>query len=291
MNSNEITFTGYGAYHVPTVTRPAKKEKGLFTCINHFKDKVVIIADGTSGIGRGLGEKLSRRGATVIFAGKRIHCAEEIAQNLQSSGYKAEATHLDVTDQTAVEQLVRTTFKRHGRLDYMFNNAATGSLSEAGDINLEHWQRVFDVNLWGVIYGTRAAYEVMITQGFGHIVNISSLVGLVPLPMLTSYSTTKHTLVGLSTLMGAEAVKYGVKVSVVCPGAIRTRGFEKAHCIKINREKALFVLLSLPMMDTITCTRAILRDVIRNKSIITVALAARVVPKRWAEFCVYRHEN
>jgi short-subunit dehydrogenase len=122
--------------------------------------------------------------------------------------------------------------------------------------------------------------------------------------MLTAYSTTKHTLIGLSTSLRAEAVKYGVKISVVCPGAIRTDEFEKAHCVKLNREKALSALLSLPMMDTVTCAHVILRGVIRNKRIITVTLTARLVwwlyrlsqtleifltskvlSKLWAEFC------
>lgn len=289
MKNNAITFSSFQAYHIPipTVIRPVKREKGFFfTFLNHFKNKVALIADGTSGIGRKLGEKLSRRGATVIFAGTRIHLAEEVVQNLQASGYNAETAYLDVTDRTAVDQLVRTTFEQHGRLDYMFNNAATGSLSETGDLNLEHWRQVFEVNLQGAIYGTKAAYKVMSTQGFGHIVNISSLVGLIPWPMLASYSTTQHTLVGLSSSVGAEAEKYGVKVSVVCPGTIRTRGFEKTHCMKNNCKKAVFLLLSLPLMDTVACARAILRDVIHNKRIIPVALAARVVPTRWAEFRV-----
>jgi short-subunit dehydrogenase len=87
---------------------------------------------------------------------------------------------------------------------------------------IEDWQHVINVNLLGVINGVQAAYETMIKQGFGHIVNTSSMAGLVPSPGTTSYVTTKHAIVGLSNNLRAEAAPLGVRVSVLCPGVIRT---------------------------------------------------------------------
>jgi short-subunit dehydrogenase len=107
----------------------------------------------------------------------------------------------------------------------MLNNAGIALGGEVRDMDLEHWRRILDVNLWGVIHGTTAAYQVMVKQGFGHIVNTASLGGLIPEPMATAYATTKHAVVGLSTSLRAEAAELRVKVSVVCPGFVQTRTF------------------------------------------------------------------
>jgi NAD(P)-dependent dehydrogenase (short-subunit alcohol dehydrogenase family) len=121
-----------------------------------------------------------------------------------------------------VQELVDETVRDYGRLDYMFNNAGIGMGGEVRDMDLEHWRRVLEVNLWGVTCGTSAAYEEMVRQGFGHIVNTASLAGLIPLPMVAAYCATKHAVVGLSASLRAEAAALGIKVSVVCPGFVET---------------------------------------------------------------------
>src|SRR5262249_46172547 len=87
---------------------------------------------------------------------------------------------------------------------------------------LEDWDRVLNVNLRGVIHGVQAAYPIMLRQGFGHIVNTASMAGLIPAPLVVGYCATKHAVVGLSTSLRIEAAAAGVRVSVLCPGVIRT---------------------------------------------------------------------
>ena len=106
-------------------------------------------------------------------------------------------------------------------------------------MGLEHWRDIVNVNLWGVIHGTTTAYQVMVRQGFGHIVNIASMAGLVPVPMETAYVTTKYGVVGLSLSLRAEAGQLGVKVSVVCPGFVRTGIYEAASVLKVSREELI----------------------------------------------------
>jgi NADP-dependent 3-hydroxy acid dehydrogenase YdfG len=84
-----------------------------------------------------------------------------------------------------VQKLIDETVSECGRLDYMFNNAGIAIMGEVRHMNLEHWHRLIGVNLWGVINGTTAAYQVMVRQGFGHIVNTASGAGLVPFPNLS----------------------------------------------------------------------------------------------------------
>ena len=187
-----------------------------------FDGAVAIITGGASGIGRALSEALGRRGASVVLADRQLTLAQEVATGIQERGGQASAVELDVTDSTAVDQLVRATARAHGRLDYMFNNAGIAIGGEARLCQTGDWASVLNVNLHGVVNGVQAAYPVMLKQGYGHIVNTASMAGLLPMPMAVSYATAKHAVVGLSKSLRVEAAQHGVRVSVLCPGVIRT---------------------------------------------------------------------
>lgn len=247
--------------------------------MDHFKDKVAIVTGGASGIGQALCEELGRRGAAgVVVADVNVEGAHEVAAAITAVGGRAQAAELDVTQAEAVQALVEQTASQHGRLDLMFNNAGISTWGEMRDMTLDHWQRIVDVNLWGVIYGTMSAYGVMVGQGFGHIVNTASSAGLAPSPFATAYVTTKHGVVGLSTTLRVEGVGLGVKVSVVCPGFIRTGiGDAMEFVTQLEGGTKEFVAAAIPkMMEPDDCARVILRGVERNKAIITVTGLARV---------------
>ncbi|MCP4428094.1 MAG: SDR family oxidoreductase, partial [Chloroflexi bacterium] len=161
--------------------------------MNHFKDKVAIVTGGASGIGRAVCRALGHReAAAVIVADINAEGARQTAASITAAGGHAYAAGLDVSQAEAVQNLVDETVSTHGRLDYMFNNAGIGIIGDTRDMELEQWQRLLDVNLWGVIYGTTSAYQVMVKQGFGHIVNTASAGGLFPLPFGTAYATSKY---------------------------------------------------------------------------------------------------
>jgi len=197
---------------------PMKSDSSLRT----FAGAVAIVTGGASGIGRALGEALARRGAWVVLADRQVDLAQEVATRIREGGGRATAEDLDVTDFPAMNRLVQNTFQSAGRLDYVFNIAGIGIVGEARYYELEDWYRVLDVNLRGVVHGVQAAYPIMLRQGFGHIVNMASGAGLWPSPFVVSYCTTKHAVVGLSTSLRIEAAAAGVRVSVLCPGAVRT---------------------------------------------------------------------
>jgi NAD(P)-dependent dehydrogenase (short-subunit alcohol dehydrogenase family) len=139
-----------------------------------------------------------------------------------ASGGRAESAALDVRDAAAFSALVARVVADHGRIDLIFNNAGIGVGGPIEDLTLDHWQRVVDVNIMGVVNGIRAAYPHMIRQGDGHIVNTASLAGLVPSPMLAPYAMTKHAVVGLSLSLRPEAAVHGVRVTALCPGPTET---------------------------------------------------------------------
>lgn len=242
-----------------------------------FKDKIGIVTGGASGIGRALGEALALRGAVVIMVDIQTDLLEEAVGSLKEAGYKAEAVTLDVTDFEGVQAVVGNTAARHGRLDYIFNNAGIGVGGEVRDVSMADWRDVLDVNLFGVVHGVAAAYPIMVKQGHGHIINTASIEGLVPFPATVSYVASKYGVVGLSNALRVEGADLGVKVSVVCPGYIKTPIFRTSKLIKMDREE---LLQSLPERFGISpeeCASVILHGVERNKAMIVVTGLAKIL--------------
>jgi len=103
-------------------------------------------------------------------------------------------------------------------------------------MTIELWDRILNVNLKGVIYGTQEAYQQMVAQKHGHIVNVSSLAGLIPGWMQVAYSTTKWAVLGLTKSLRPEAAAYGIKVTAVCPGIVDTNIFKSTTLLNVSRE-------------------------------------------------------
>ena len=238
--------------------------------------KVALVTGGASGLGRALSEALALDGALVVVADINCGKAEEVAAGIRHRGAKAEAASLDVSQEVDVRRLVNHVVAAHGRLDFMFNNAAIAIVGELRDGNATDFRRVVDVNLLGVVHGSMAAYGVMLRQGFGHIVNMSSMTGLMPTPLLTAYSTTKWAIVGFSTALRAEASGLGVKVSLVCPGLVRTEMGEHNVYWNVRKEDYLPRLPWRWMMEPDKAARAVLRGVARNQEVIVFPFSSRI---------------
>jgi len=190
--------------------------------IRTFDGATVFVTGGASGIGRAFSEAVAARGADVVIADLQSSLAVETADAIRKRGGKATATALDVRDRDAVERVVADTVERTGRIDYVLNNAGLGVFGEAHLHSDDDWDLLIDVNLRGVVNVIRSTYTRMITQGYGHLINTASVAGLIAPPFLSSYVATKHAVVGLSKSMRIEAKRFGVRVSALCPGAIRT---------------------------------------------------------------------
>jgi short-subunit dehydrogenase len=246
--------------------------------IRTYRGAVAVITGGASGIGKALGEALARRGAEVVLADRQAELAGEVAVGIRSAGGKATAVALDVRDFPAFDALVRDVVRTRGRLDYLFNNAGIGIVGRAHLYQVDHWNRVIDVNIRGVTNGIQAAYATMVDQGFGHIVNTASLAALMPCPGLASYSAAKHAVLGLSTSLRAEAATAGVRVSVLCPGLVRTAALDwgKYHEVleHIDPDVQRKEIERLRPMAASAFAEAALRSVAANKAVI-------VIPARW----------
>ncbi len=241
--------------------------------MNNSNAKVAIITGGASGIGRALCEELARTDAIIIAADINIEGAKQVAADISGKGGNARAESLDVTDAEAVKLLINRTKAEYGRLDYMFNNAGITVGAEVRDMSLEHFRAILDTNLYGVIYGSIYAYEVMVRQGFGHIVNTASTAGLIPMPVQVPYSATKFGVVGFSKSLRLEAAALGVRVSVVCPGFVRTGIFDAMPFLKVDKQK-IFEKIPKPV-EPDRAAQIILKGVHRNKAVIVFPFSAR----------------
>ncbi|MGY1829531.1 SDR family NAD(P)-dependent oxidoreductase [Geodermatophilus sp. SYSU D01180] len=249
--------------------------------------RVAIVTGGASGIGRALGAALVRRGDQVVLADVEGAAATEAAGELTALGPgTASGVALDVRDATAVEALVTGTAARHGRLDLLFNNAGVAWGGPVEELSLAHWDRIVDVNLRGVVHGVQAAYPLMLRQGSGHIVNTASLAGLLPMPGNVPYGTTKWAVVGLSLSLRTAAAPLGVRVSVVCPGAVDTPLLDQrtpADLPRVPTAEAIDVRAALTrasggrLYGADALAADVLRGVDRNRAVVVAPRQARVM--------------
>jgi NAD(P)-dependent dehydrogenase (short-subunit alcohol dehydrogenase family) len=237
--------------------------------------KSAFVTGGASGIGAALATKLVDEGGEVWIADRQLGPAQELAQRLNNGCAKAHAIELDVRSYPSFEHAIAKAVQQSGRIDYLFNNAGIGVGGEVDSYTLDDWNDVFDVNLRGVAHGIQAVYPVMIRQRSGHIVNTASTFGLVTVPWLASYTATKHAVVALSKTLRLEAERHGIKVSVLCPGAIRTPSQTGGEYGRITRsgvsdEELLKFLERLRPMAPEKFAERALRAVLRGDAIVVV---------------------
>jgi NAD(P)-dependent dehydrogenase (short-subunit alcohol dehydrogenase family) len=244
-----------------------------------FHEKVAIVTGGGSGIGEALCRELARRGARVLVADISAHDAQRVAAAITGNGGRAMASTVDVAREQDVQRLVEDTAAAYGHLDYLFNNAGIAIGGEARYLTLDHWRRVLDVDLYGVLHGVVAAYPVMVRQGFGHIVNTSSSAAFFPVPANAPYGTAKRAVVGLSLSLRLEAAELGVKVSCVCPGFVRTNIYQNAVSVNpsLRTGVSLEQLHGAPakMMQAARAAEVILDGVARNQALIVFPASIR----------------
>ena len=242
--------------------------------------QVVIITGGASGIGKAIAREFGQRGGILLLADIDQTALNQTVAEFNSLGFKSEGYKLDVTDAKAFENLINNAKHKYSRIDFLFNNAGINVTALFPDTTLDDWDRQIDVNLRGVIHGTKAVYPIMIEQGFGHIINTASITGLVPLVSVSAYSATKHAVVGFSVSLRAEAAPQGVKVSVLCPGLTATPLLKNSTYRGLEADK----VLSLPgtkLMSVEVLAQRAYKDISKNKNIIVIPGIAKFL---WAAY-------
>lgn len=181
-----------------------------------------LVTGAGGGIGRGIARRLARSGARVAAADVNGERAEETASLIREAGGEARAVTADISRTEEIERMVAEAASACGGIDILVNNAGVGSAAFLEWVSDEEVERVFRINLFGVIGATRAAFPHLKKSGRGRVINISSVEGIRGSGLLAVYSSSKAAVLGLTRANAMELARYGITVNAICPGAIET---------------------------------------------------------------------
>ena len=243
------------------------------------RNQVAVVTGGGSGIGRATCEALARSGCHVAVIDIDLAAAEATAAVARRHGVNASAHHVDIRDAAAVAMLPELVIAAHGSCNIVVNNAGVvtaGTFQHESDDDLR-W--IIDTNVWGMLHLTRAFLPVLHSADTAHIVNLSSMVGLVGMPYNTSYALTKGAIRSFSEALRSELVPSRIGVTVVFPGSIRTnitqaaRGTHAGALGAMGRHR----LANRLLLDPALVARRIVRAIERNRPRVVVGPDARLL--------------
>ena len=259
-----------------TQRNPSRDEK-------QFSGKLAVVTGAGSGIGRATALAFAERGARVVVCDIDLVAAERTAELAGLLGPAAHAYRVDVADGSAVEDFATQVAEAHGVPHIVVNNAGIGHHGTFLSTTDKEWQRVLDVNLWGVIHGCRAFGTLMSEHGEGgNIVNLASAAAYLPSKVLAAYATSKAAVAMLSDCLRAELAPRGIGVSVICPGIVNTNitrtttfsgisGDEQAA--RRNKAAGLYARRNYPAEKV---AEQIVDAVLRNRPMVPVTAEAKI---------------
>lgn len=180
----------------------------------------VIITGASKGIGRGIATFLATDGFEVAVLARSKDLLEELRKSIESEGGTCVTATCDIRDPEETENAIVAAAKALGGLDAIVNNAGIVIRKPATELSVDEWRAMIDTNISGVFYATRAVLKLFRKQGHGHIINVSSISGKVPLPGGSAYAATKFAVTGFSQSLFQEVRDFGVKVTTIFPGSV-----------------------------------------------------------------------
>lgn len=220
--------------------------------MRNLTDRIAVITGAGSGIGREIALELARRGTHIAAVDVRPDGAERTAELVRSLGRRGTVHRADVSDAARMAELPAEILDAHGACHVLINNAGVTSAGAFEKESLDDLRWIVDINVWGVVLGCRSFLPVLREQDEGHIVNLSSMVGLMGLPHNAIYSLTKGAVRSFSEALRAELVTTNVGLTTVFPGAHRTgitdsaRGSQGARLAEMGRSRFAPVAMRSP---------------------------------------------
>ena len=188
----------------------------------NLENKVVIITGASSGIGKATALAFAKENASVVLAARREDRLQELVNEIQNTGGKALVVKTDISKAEEVENLIQKTLNKFGRIDILINNAGFGVIALVEETSIQDMRDIVDTNLMGPFYTMRLAIPLMKKQGYGHIINISSVIGRIGTRWNSAYCATKFGLIGLTESALVESIGTPIHVSTICPGLTDT---------------------------------------------------------------------
>jgi len=192
--------------------------------MKQFEGKVVVITGAGSGIGRALALNLAKRGARLALSDIDTEGLAETVRRAEAVGADVKSDRLNVAERETVLAYADAVVAHFGKVNQIYNNAGIDHNGDVEKTNFKDIERIMDVDFWGVVNGTKAFLPHVIASGDGHVVNISSLFGLIAIPGQSAYNAAKFAVRGFTEALRQEMLisKHPVKVTCVHPGGIKT---------------------------------------------------------------------
>lgn len=188
-----------------------------------LQGKVVLVTGAASGIGLECARAFARRHASLVISDINAEALEKARAEIAATGAKCFARTCDVSKEASVAEFAAAVHQAVGAVDVLVNNAGVAYLGGFEETPISEWQRIYDINVLGVVHCIRAFLPAMRTAGGPRkIVNVASAAGFSPLPNMSAYAASKHAVVGLSEVLAQELHETEISVLVVCPGIINT---------------------------------------------------------------------
>lgn len=213
-----------------------------------LKDKVAVITGSARGIGKATAVKFAQEGAKVVVCDINLEQVNETVEEIKGMGFEAIGFKMDVTNRTEIDAVIAATVAQLGRFDCIVNNAGITADNTLLKLTEAEWDRVINVNLKGVYNCAQAAASVMAEQGYGVILNASSVVGLYGNFGQTNYAAAKWGVIGMTKTWAKELGKKGIRVNAIAPGFILTPMTEKMpeKVLEMMKDKAPLKSLGYP---------------------------------------------
>jgi NADP-dependent 3-hydroxy acid dehydrogenase YdfG len=190
--------------------------------MTQYYDQVAVITGAASGIGMALALKLADKGCKVALADKDFEGLEVLQPQIEAKGVECLIASLDVSDNQAFIAFAQQTNDKFNRIDMLFNNAGVSLIDSVENQALEDFHWLMNINFWGVVHGTQAFLPYLKASPSGHIVNVSSLFGLLSLPLQSAYNASKYAVRGFTEALKMEMAGSNLSVHCVHPGGIKT---------------------------------------------------------------------
>jgi NAD(P)-dependent dehydrogenase (short-subunit alcohol dehydrogenase family) len=214
-----------------------------------LQDRVVIITGAGGAIGHAMALDFARNGAKVVAAGRTMETLEKTASEITAAGGEAAVIQADVGSKASAAALIEQTVEKYGRLDILVNNAGINGGPEYRkkiyEYSDELWERIINTDLNGVYYCSKPAASYMVEHGGGSIINISSIVGVIPLRLQCAFTAAKAGVINLSKAMAIELAEYKIRVNVICPGSVMNEGVKELFYN--DKERTERILSHIPM--------------------------------------------
>ena len=245
-----------------------------------FKNKNIVITGAASGIGKSLANEFAKEGARLILSDLNIESLESHAYELKKNNIEVSTYYADVSNYESMKDFSSKVLRDHNDIDVLVNNAGVNLMDRFTDGDLDDFKWLMDVNFWGTVYGVNVFLQNLLSREDAHIVNISSILGLMSLPGQAAYNSSKAAIKGFTESLKMELAGTSVDVTCIHPGGVKTNIALNARAgntvSKETRNKLITEFDKLSYTTSKSAAQQILKGIKSNKRRVMMGIDAKI---------------